>query len=72
MEANEVLRLMELAAAVASGGLGAIVGGVAYRYRTEIKRAEKRRAVRKIRVSQGDTAKNVGVAKDEKPELAHV
>jgi hypothetical protein len=49
MGANEVLRFIELAAAVVAASLGILTAILAFKYRTEIKRAEKRRAVRKLR-----------------------
>jgi hypothetical protein len=49
MGANEVLRFIELAALVVVASLGILTGILAFKYRAEIKRAEKRRAVRKLR-----------------------
>jgi hypothetical protein len=49
MGANEVLRFIEMAAALIAACLGILTAILAYKYRVEIKRAEKRRAVRKLR-----------------------
>jgi hypothetical protein len=58
MGANEVLRFIELAALLVSGSLGFLTGVLAYKYRNEIKRAEKRRAVRKLRPRMPSVPRN--------------
>jgi hypothetical protein len=49
MGATEVLRWIEGAAAIVSLGLGALTLALAIKFKGEIKKAEKRRAVHKIR-----------------------